>query len=191
MASRRTDTIKFLTLGETTRLLHGLASHRRDKAIFLLAYRHGLRASEVGLLRVEDLDFKTLRIMIHRLKGSHSGEHPLQPDEAKAIKAYLRERRRDSPILFTSNRGDPIARRTLDWLMKKHGTAADLPSVKQHFHCLKHSIATHLLDVGADLRFVQDWLGHSNIQNTVVYTYLTARNREAGARKAFLLLPHY
>ena len=86
MASMRTDTIKFLTLEETTRLFDGLASHRRDKAI-LLAYRHGLRASEVGLLRVEDLDFKTLRIMIQRLKGSHSGEHPLQSDEAKAIKA--------------------------------------------------------------------------------------------------------
>ena len=157
MASMRTDTIKFLTLEETTRLLNGLASHRRDKAIFLLAYRHGLRASEVGLLRVEDLDFKTLRIMIHRLKGSHSGEHPLQADEAKAIKAYLRERRSDSPILFTSNRGDPIARRTLDWLMKKHGAGADLPLAKQHFHCPKHSIGTHLLDVGADLRFVQDW----------------------------------
>jgi integrase len=146
MASMRTDTIKFLTLEETTRLLNGIASHRRDKAIFLLAYRHGLRASEVGLLRVEDLDFKTLRIMIHRLKGSHSGEHPLQADEAKAIKAYLRERRSNSPILFTSNRGDPIARRTLDWLMKKHGAAADLPLPKQHFHCLKHSIATHLSD---------------------------------------------
>ena len=180
----RTDTIKFLTLQETTRLFHRLASYRREKAIFLLAYRHGLRASEVGMLRIEDIDFKTLRIMIHRLKGSHSGEHPLQPDEAKAIKGYLRERGGDSPILFTSNRGDPIARRTLDWLMKKHGGAIELPEAKQHFHCLKHSIATHLLDVGADLRFVQDWLGHSNIQNTVIYTYLTARNREAGARKA-------
>ena len=82
----RTDTIKFLTLQETTRLFHRLASYRREKAIFLLAYRHGLRASEVGMLRIEDIDFKTLRIMIHRLKGSHSGEHPLQPDEAKAIK---------------------------------------------------------------------------------------------------------
>jgi integrase len=161
MASMRTDTIKFLTLQETTRLFHRLASYRREKAIFLLAYRHGLRASEVGMLRIEDIDFKTLRIMIHRLKGSHSGEHPLQPDEAKAIKGYLRERGGDSPILFTSNRGDPIARRTLDWLMKKHGGAIELPEAKQHFHCLKHSIATHLLDVGADLRFVQDWLGHS------------------------------
>ena len=69
MASMHTGTIKFLTLEETTRLFHGLASHRRDKAIFLLAYRHGLRASEVGLLRVQDLDFKTLRIMIHRAIG--------------------------------------------------------------------------------------------------------------------------
>jgi len=71
----RTDAIKFLTLQETTRLFHRLASYRREKAIFLLAYRHGLRASEVGMLRIEDIDFKTLRIMIHRLKGSHSGDH--------------------------------------------------------------------------------------------------------------------
>ena len=132
----RTDTIKFLTLGETTRLLHhGLTSHGRDKAIFLLAYRHGLRASEVGLLRVEDLDFKTLRIMIHRLKGSHSGEHPLQPDEAKAIKAYLPGRRRDSPILFTSNRGDPIARRTQGGFrcrLFRHARLCTIPEIRKY-----------------------------------------------------------
>ena len=124
----------------------------------------GLRASEVGLLRGDDLDLRALRLTVHRLKGSLSGTHPLQPDEAKAVRAWLRGREQPpSPILFPSNRGDPIARRTLDWLMKKYGEAADLPPSKRHFHCLKHSIATHLLDAGADLRFVQDWLGHSNI----------------------------
>jgi len=94
-------------------------------------------------------------------------------------------------VLFPSNRGDPIARRTPDWLMKKYGEIAGLPVVKRHFHCLKHSIATHLLEAGADLRFVQDWLGHSNIQNTVVYTFLTARSREGAARRAFLNMPRY
>jgi len=86
-----------------------------------------LRASEVGLSRTSDRDFKKLRIMLHRLKGSYSGEHPLQPDEAKAIKADLRERDHESPILFTSSRGDPISRRTLDWLMKAYGAEAKIP----------------------------------------------------------------
>jgi len=188
----RTDTIRFLTLDEFGRLLAAARGSSRDRALFLFAYRHGLRASEVGLLRADDLDLRALRLTVHRLKGSHSGTHPLQPDEAKAIRAWLREREQPpSPVLFPSNRGDPIARRTLDWLMKKYGEAAGLPSAKRHFHCLKHSIATHLLEAGADLRFVQDWLGHANIQNTVVYASLTARGRESAARRAFLNLPRY
>jgi site-specific recombinase XerD len=192
MAHSPTDTIKFLTLDELARLFIATRANARDRALFLVAYRHGLRASEVGLLRIDDIDFRALRLAVHRVKGSHSGTHPLQTDEVKALKAYLRERPDPpSPVLFPSNRGDPIARRTLDWLMKRYGAVADLPPPKRHFHCLKHSIATHLLDAGADLRFVQDWLGHSNIQNTVVYTYLTARSREGAARKAFLNLPRY
>ena len=188
----RTDAIRFLTLDELGRLLAATRGSVRDRALFLTAYRHGLRASEVGLLRAGDLDLRALRLTVHRLKGSLSGRHPLQPDEAKALRAWLREREQPpSPILFPSNRGDPIARRTLDWLMKKYGEQADLPPSKRHFHCLKHSIATHLLDAGADLRFVQDWLGHSNIQNTVIYASLTARGREGAARRAFLNLPRY
>jgi site-specific recombinase XerD len=187
----KSETIVFLTQDETARLFHELGDHKRNKAMVLVAYRHGLRASEVGLLQTSDVDFRKLRIMLHRLKGSYSGEHPLQPDEAKAIKAYLRSRTHDSPVLFTSNRGDPISRRTLDWLMKTYAARANVPPHKRHFHVLKHSIATHLLDAGAELRFVQDWLGHSNIQNTVVYTFLTSRTRETTARKVFLHLPRY
>ncbi len=88
----RTDTIRFLTLDELGCLLAATHGSVRDRAMFLLAYRHGLRASEVGVLRAEDLDLRTLRLMVHRLKGSHSGAHPLQPDEAKAIRAWLRGR---------------------------------------------------------------------------------------------------
>lgn len=185
-----TDTIKFLTPDETKRLF-SIIKDRRDRAIFLVAYRHGLRASEIGLLHTGDLDLKRLRLMVHRVKGSYSSEHPMQPDEVKALRSYLRSRKVDSPTLFPSRRRDPISRRTLDWLMKRYGTRAKLPEDKQHFHCLKHSIATHLLEVGADLRFVQDWLGHRNIQNTLVYTFLTSTVRDEKARTLFLKLPHY
>ena len=86
----RSETIRFLTLDELGRLLAATRESVRDRALFLLAYRHGLRASEVGLLRADDLDLRTLRLTVHRLKGSLSGTHPLQPDEAKAIRAWLR-----------------------------------------------------------------------------------------------------
>ncbi|MBV6343207.1 tyrosine-type recombinase/integrase, partial [Candidatus Magnetobacterium casense] len=81
--------------------------------------------------------------------------------------------------------GSPISRFTLDKLMKLYGAKADIPADKRHFHVLKHSISTHLLDAGADIRFVQDWIGHINIQNTVVYAQISNRAREAQARKLF------
>jgi site-specific recombinase XerD len=177
-------TIQFLTQSEMRALLASIDS-KRDAALFLLAYRHGLRASEVGLLRVEDLDMQQYRLRIQRLKHSLSGLHPLQPDEVKALKAYLRVRGSQAPPLFLSKRNEPISRRMLDKLMKTYGKKAQLPETKRHFHCLKHSIATHLLDAGADLRFVQDWIGHASIKNTVIYAQLTSRRRDEEARKVF------
>jgi site-specific recombinase XerD len=158
---------------------------KRDRTIFLLAYRHGLRASEIGLLQRTDVDLKQGRIAIHRLKGSLSAIYPLQPDMQKLLRSYLRSRTDDSPYLFLSNRGVPIDRRTLWYLMDRYADKAGLPAEKHKFHCLKHSIATHLLDAGADLSFVKDWLGHANIQNTTIYARLTTGTRDATARKLF------
>lgn len=188
--AHRLAKIKFLTQDELKRLL-SVIRDKRDRALFLVAYRHGLRATEVGLLRVADVDFKNMRIMVHRLKGSLPGEHPLQPDEARMLKSYIRSREFDSPALFLGRSSNPITRRGLDWLIKQYGEKAKLPKDKQHFHALKHSIATHLLDAGADLRFVQDWLGHANIQNTVIYTFLTSASREQKARQVFLKMPRF
>lgn len=176
--------IHFLTQEEARRLFAVITS-KRDRAIFRLAYRHGLRASEIGLLQRTDLDLKQGRITIHRLKGSLSAIYPLQPDMLKLLRSYLRTRTDDSPYLFLSNRGVPIDRRTLWYLMDRYATAAGLPPTKHKFHCLKHSIATHLLDAGGDLSFVKDWLGHANIQNTTIYARLTTGTRDTKARKLF------
>lgn len=79
----------------------------------------------------------------------------------------------------------------LDKLIKQYGTKAKLPPEKLHFHTLKRSIATHLLEASDDIRFVQDWLGHSNIQNTVLYTHLVSTSRIEKARKHFAKLPKF
>jgi type 1 fimbriae regulatory protein FimB len=146
-------TINFLTQDEMRRLLNAIDS-KRDFAIFLLAYRHGLKASEVGTLHTDDLDLKQYRLRIQRLKLSLAGVHTLRADEVKALKAYLRERTSNAPALFLSRNTTPISRRRLDELMKHYRELAAIPESKRHFHTLKHSIATHLLDAGADLRFV-------------------------------------
>jgi integrase len=152
---------------------------------FRITYRHGLRASEVELLRRNDADLRTGRLTVHRLKGSLSGVYPMQPDIHKLLKAYLRSRQDMSPYLFVSNRQVPISRYTLWHLMQNYGEAADLPPEKRTFHILKHSIATHLLDAGAGLAFVRDWLGHANIQNTLVYARVTTVKRDAEAQRLF------
>jgi site-specific recombinase XerD len=180
----RATTIHFLTQAEV-RTFFRVITRKRDRALFLVAYRHGLRASEVGLLYVDDLNLAQQRLTVHRVKHSLPGIYPLRADEVTTLKAYLRERKSHAPALFLSQRGTPISRRQLDTLMKHYGEEAGIPASKRHFHVLKHSIATHLLDAGADLRFVQDWIGHASIKNTVIYVQLTSRRRDEEARKVF------
>jgi len=177
--------IKYLTQAELKRLLSVITS-KRDKAIFLVAYQHGLRASEVGMIKLADIDLERGRIRIERLKGSLGGEYPLQEAEINALKSWLEERNYNGiPCLFPSQRKRPISRRQLGYLMKSYAEKVNIPPDKRHFHVLKHSIATHLLEAGADIRFVQDWIGHKAISNTVVYAQITNRARDEKAMRFF------
>jgi len=180
---RTADGIHFLTQAEMHRLLDVTGS-KGDYAIFLLAYRHDLRASEVGMLHTGDLNLKEDRLRINRLKESLAGIHPLQPDAVKAIKAYLKEHDSShSPALFLSRNNTPISRCRLDELVKHYDKHAEIPETKRHFHVLKHSIATHMLDAAIDIRCVQDWIGHVSTGNTTIYAQLTSHRRDEGARK--------
>lgn len=175
-----------LTQDQLRRLLRVIKERsRRDYAIFLMAYRHGLRASEIGELTRDDIDFSQARITIRRLKGSYGGKHPLRPDEVKALRSYLRTRQDELPYLFISNRKTPIARNTLHVLIQKYGDEARIPKEKRHFHVLKHSIAVHMLEGGADIIDVKDWLGHVNIQNTMEYARVTNPRREEVHQRVF------
>lgn len=186
--AKRVEAIRFLTFDETRRLF-SVITDKRDKAMILIAYRHGLRASEIKLLMKDDFDKKTGKLTVHRVKDSLGGVHPMQPDEMRILKAYLSTRQDDLPALFLSRNNQPLSRFMVLEIMKRYAELADIPADKQEFKILKHTIATHLLEAGADLRFVQDWLGHANIQNTVVYTHLVTRTKERTARGLFQHLP--
>jgi hypothetical protein len=93
MARSSTDTIRFLTLEDLARLFAVVRASPRNRALFLIAYRQGCVPARSGYCGPTTLISGALRIMVHRLKGSHSGAHPMQPDEAKALQAYLRGHR--------------------------------------------------------------------------------------------------
>ena len=178
--------MKFLSSTEILKLFK-VIKNKRDRALFLVTYRHGLRASEVGLLKVSDIDLESQRIYVTRLKGSHDSAHALEADETRILKQWIKERSTSKyalvPTLFFSNRGLPIARRTLDYLMKRYCAKAGIDASKAHFHALKHTCATHHLEAGAEIRFLQDWMGHANIQNTVIYSHIVSARRDEQARE--------
>ena len=174
---RKTREPLHLEYDELARLFHVIESPR-DRAIFRVAYHAGLRASEVGHLELRDYNQRTERIAIHRLKGSNSGDHHCAREESRALHAWLKVRGSLPGPLFPSNRRTGIDRKTLDKLMKKYGAMAGLPAKLRHFHIFKHSCATHLLDKGFNIEQVQDWLGHVNIQSTLVYAKITNRRRQ-------------
>jgi integrase len=178
---RNLNTIQWLTADETRRLFSSI-KNKRDVALFRVGYHHGLRPSEVGKLRVEDVDFTANRIRITRLKKGLGGVYVMPEPESKALRSWIRHAGLHVGPLFPGRLGGSISRRTLDYLMKLYGEKAALPIDKRHFHCLRHSIATHMLEAGENIEVVQDWLGHQNIQNTQVYAKLTNTRRDNAAR---------
>jgi len=143
----------------------------RDKAILETMYAAGLRCSEVINLKIEDvdLDIGYLRCLG---KGSKQRIIPIGKKAVQAIRKYLEKVRKDnSPYLFLNRRHNKLSRQSIWKIIKKYAKAAKINSeVKPH--TLRHSFATHLLQRGADLRFVQELLGHSDISTTQIYTHI-------------------
>ena len=153
----------------------------RDWAMILLAYRHGLRASEVCGLKLADLDLKAGSISIRRLKGSLHTIQPLhqhrgQPllDETAAVRAWLRKRPADgSDYLFTSQKGGKLDRTQFFRNFQAVAKSAGLSVEKRHPHVLKHSLASHLVAGNANLALIWQALGHTirtSVKSAVIFT---------------------
>ena len=174
--SRKTSDMQFLTKGELKALLDRVKMKSpRDYAMVLLAYRHGMRASEICNITVHNLDLEAGNIRCQRGKGSISNWQQLSADEIKAVKTWLRKRPKvDTDCLFVSNRGTPMSRCQFFRLFKDHAHAVGIPEEKQHPHVLKHSLGTHLANAGMPVQVIQARLGHRNIQNTMVYLQVSS-----------------
>ena len=170
------------------------AKGHREWAMILVAYKHGMRASEVCNLRIHDLDLKNGSIVVERLKGSlrttqavteHRGEPLL--NENRALREWLRERADDgSDYMFTSQKGGRLDRTQFFRLFRAIAGEAGLPAEKRHPHALKHSLASHLVSANVNLALIKQQLGHKSIGSTM--RYVTTSDQQASKATAGALM---
>ena len=162
---------------------------QRDRALVELMYAGGMRASEVAGIKPSDFK-ETLAVVMVTGKGSKQRLVPIGKPAIGAIQQYVEELRpkllrfddgRDNGLLLLSNTGRPLERVAIWQIIRKLAKNADLGEV--HPHTLRHSFATHMLAGGADLRVVQELLGHSDIGTTQIYTHIDRSQLKAVVAK--------
>jgi type 1 fimbriae regulatory protein FimB/type 1 fimbriae regulatory protein FimE len=166
-------TREYLTETEMERLIKAARGNRyglRDATMVLMAYWHGLRATELVDLRWEQVELgRNAALHVRRIKQGAPSVHPLQGDEMRALRELRRST--DSPFVFTSERGAPFTTAGFAKMVMRAGEAAKLKGV--HPHMLRHACGYALANRGHDTRALQAYLGHKNIQHTVRYTELS------------------
>ena len=167
-------TREYLTETEVERLMAAAKRNRwghRDATMVLVAYRHGLRASELVDLRWAQVEFRTATLHVRRVKQGTPSTHPILGDELRALRRLQREQEPRSPFVFTSERGAPFATAGFARMVERVGVEARF-GFKAHPHMLRHACGYALANKGHDTRALQAYLGHRNIQHTVRYTEL-------------------
>jgi integrase/recombinase XerC len=180
-----------MTAEQVNTLLDGVAAGKlerpspaRDRAIFEVLYGCGIRVSELAGLNLEDIDRSQGWLRV-RGKGRKERQVPLPGQAARALERYLGERpvKRDERAVFLNQRGARLTTRGISGIVKLYATyLAGDPSV--HPHSFRHAYATHLLADGADLRAIQELLGHSRLSTTQKYTQVSLTDLMAVYDKA-------
>ena len=168
-------TREYLTDAEVAKLTEAAKANRwghRDATMVLVAFRHGLRASELTDLRWDQIDFNTATLAVRRVKQGSPSTHPILGDELRALRKLQREQEPKSPFVFTSERGSPFTTAGFARLVERAGESAGF-GFKAHPHMLRHACGFALANKGHDTRALQAYLGHKNIQHTVRYTELS------------------
>jgi len=181
---------KFLTPEEAVRLLEApdssTALGQRDRALMELLYASGLRVSELVSLDLEQINLETNEIRVWG-KGAKERMVLMGKPAAAALASYLSQGRpqllgkKKGYALFLNRDGGRLTERSIQRILRKYTRVAGIKK-RVHPHLLRHTFATHLLDGGADLRVVQELLGHASLVSTQIYTHVT----QSRARKVYL-----
>jgi integrase len=169
-------TREYLTEAEVERLMTAAKKNRwghRDATMLLVAYRHGLRSSELVDLRWDQVDFRTGSLHVRRVKQGSPSTHPILGDELRALRRLQRDQEPKSSFVFTSERGSPFTTAGFARMIERAGLEAKF-GFKAHPHMLRHACGYALANRGHDTRALQAYLGHRNIQHTVRYTELSS-----------------
>ena len=163
---------------------------KRDKALLELLYGCGVRLAEIHGMNLSDISFGQRSVLV-RGKGNKERETLFGQPAEEALTAYLNEARpllaeeaaasESTDAVFLNRYGKRLSRRSIESLVRRHGAAAGTRE-DVHPHTLRHTFATHMLEGGADLRVIQELLGHSSPQTTQIYTHIT----KAEALQAYL-----
>src|SRR4029078_6423357 len=170
-------TREHLTGAEVDRLIDAAKANRwghREATMILVAFRHGLRSSELVDLRWDQIDFTHAVLHVRRAKKGTPATHPVVGDEMRALRKLQRDQDPKSPFVFTSERGAPFTTAGFARMMQRAGDGAKL-GFKAHPHMLRHACGFALANKGHDTRALQAYLGHKSIQHTVRYTEISPK----------------
>lgn len=183
---RREKLPSFLNPDETERLLSAPAktgrsafARTRDLAILAVLYSSGIRVGELVAMDQPDVNFEEGFVTV---LGKRRKERRglLGPRATEALRSYLKERqkrldhlRKESAAVFLNRQGERLTVRSIERMVKKCGLAADLDTTRVKPHTLRHTFATHIINRGADLRHVQELLGHASLSTTQIYTHIS------------------
>lgn len=171
---------KYLRPDEANRLIEaaGLRGRHgfRDKALLRMTYRHGLRASEAVEIRWEQIDLEHGTITVTRLKRGKTGNHTMDRDELRDLRRLRKQN--TAAYVFETERGGPMGRDTLAYIVREAGKAAGLGD-HMHPHMLRHAAGYSMVNQGVDLRLIQDFLGHRSPEMTMLYTEVSPQRLAA------------
>jgi site-specific recombinase XerD len=163
--------------GQQVRALLDAAPSLKHRAMFMLLYGAGLRVSEMLRLTIADVDSARMVLHIRDTKNRHDRIVPLPRPALDALRAYWKEERPSGPMLFEGRCGrETLTRGAVNQAISRAARKAGILH-RVYPHLLRHAFATHMLELGGDLRTVQILLGHRSLQSTARYTHLTEARR--------------